>query len=274
MNPNPQQSEGKAGKSLRHNDPSTMLAWGALRRVKIPLWVYFTAATFVIAGAIPLVVAIRERANWRKPDPKVHFFQDMDNQPKLKAQQASRLFADGRANRPQVVGTVARGELRLDDHYELGFVMINHPVQSQMAPRFFDDFPASITVDEPFIRRGQKMYNITCSVCHGKDGGGLGPIHTRALTVGAGATGWVQPTDLHSDSVRNRPNGHIYNTINNGIRNMAGYGTQLEPQDRWAIVAYVRALQLSRAMPAEVVKAELVPLEQTTETAEVRPDSN
>lgn len=274
MNPNPQQSEGKAGKSLRHNDPATMIAWGGLRRVKIPLWVYFVAATLFLGGLIPLTIAIRERANPSKPDPKVHFFQDMDNQPKLKAQQRSPIFADRRANRPTVVGTVARGELRLDDHYELGFVMVTHPVNEQPAPRFFDDFPESINVDEPFLRQGQKMYNISCSVCHGKDGGGLGPIHTRALTVGAGATGWVQPTDLHSDLVRSRPNGHIYNTINNGIRNMSGYGTQLEPQDRWAIVAYVRALQLSRAMPASVVKAELMPLEQTTETAENRPDSN
>lgn len=234
-----------AGKSLRHNDPSTMLAWRGLRKTYIPLWAKFLGVAFVAISLVPLAFAIRERVNVQKALPKIHFFQDMDNQPKLKAQDPSPIFADGRANRPPVLGTVARGELRLDDHFERGYTL------KDGQPVFFADFPPQLKIDEAFIRRGQTMYNINCSVCHGKDGHGNGPVAVRAKAVGALATGWAQPTDLTSESVVRRENGHIYNTINNGIRNMGGYGHSIEPKDRWAIVAYVRALQLRQSMPAD-----------------------
>ncbi len=235
---------------LRHSDPTTAIAWDAIRKVRIPLWLKLMFIGVFVAGFIPLLLAIRGRFDLAKPEPRIHPIQDMDNMPRFGAQAASDIFADGRASRPLVAGTVARGQLNTDPHFYLGYEL-----QDGQA-KFFEAFPEELVVNESFIRRGEKMFNISCSLCHGKDGAGNGPIHLRALAGGAAATGWVQPTSLHSEQVLARPNGHIYNTINNGIRSMAGYGTQIEPADRWAIVAYIRALQLSRSMPASQLTEE------------------
>ncbi|HQY88851.1 MAG TPA: cytochrome c, partial [Tepidisphaeraceae bacterium] len=146
--------------------------------------------------------------------------------------------ADGRADRPQIPGTIARGKLVLDDHYSLGFTREKSAKGTSVVPgdspdvHFYNDFPESVTVDEAFIRRGQQVFNITCANCHGRDGMGNGPVNLRATLNGSMATGWVKPTDLLGDPIRERPNGHIYNTINNGIRNMAAHGHQIEPKDR------------------------------------------
>jgi mono/diheme cytochrome c family protein len=104
------------------------------------------------------------------------------------------------------------------------------------------------------VERGQQRFNIYCAVCHGTDGYGNGPVNNRA--VQRQEQKWVPAANLHSDVVRSRPDGHIFNTITNGIRNMAGYGSQIPVQDRWAIVAYLRALQLSQHAPASAVPAE------------------
>ena len=88
-----------------------------------------------------------------------------------------------------------------------------------------------------------------CATCHGISGNGNGLVHIRAASLGEGT--WTPPTDLTSQTVVDRPVGYIYNSIKNGIRNMPAYGPQIDIEDRWAIVAYVRALQLSRNATVE-----------------------
>jgi mono/diheme cytochrome c family protein len=97
---------------------------------------------------------------------------------------------------------------------------------------------------EGAVARGRERYNIYCSPCHGTVGDGLGIVYQRSRIAGYQ---YPQPTSLHDDRIRHVPDGQLYNTIRNGIRNMPGYAAQIPTYDRWAIVAYVRALQLSQA---------------------------
>ncbi|RYH13841.1 MAG: cytochrome c [Alphaproteobacteria bacterium] len=241
-------------------DPTTSLAWRGFRRWKIPVWLLLMFTAGIVLTWIPLSCALEARTNKAKTEPRIHMVQDMDNQPKFKAQDESRLFLDARAQRPRVPGTVARGELFLDSAYYNGYTEATE--NGQVTRPFINGYPAQIQekLNDPveaakLLALGELKYNITCSMCHGKDGQGNGPIHVRAVEVGAVATGWVQPNNL-SDAVRRaRPDGHIYNTINNGIRNMGGYGTQLKPEERWAIVAYVRTLQLAHGVDSKTLPA-------------------
>ena len=111
-----------------------------------------------------------------------------------------------------------------------------------------------LPVNKTAATSGQQMYSNYCAPCHGLDGYGHGPINERAqeLQVKSEAQ-WSPAADLHGDTIRGRADGHLYNTINNGIRNMPGYGAQIPVADRWAIVAYLRALQLSQHAPADSV---------------------
>ena len=246
-------------------DPSTSLAWRGFRRWQVPIWLTLMGVAFVVITWLPIAVALEARTNKAKLDPKIHFVQDMDNQVKYKAQDESPLFVDDRAQRPRVAGTVARGELFLDSAYHNGYTESaggDGAVQRTFITGFPDQIqqklndPASAKV---LLAVGQSKFNITCAMCHGRDGQGNGPIHQKAVEVGATLTGWVQPSNLSDDVRRGRPNGHIYNTINNGIRKMGGYGTQLTADERWAIVAYVRAIQLAHGTPASAVPSDLVP---------------
>jgi mono/diheme cytochrome c family protein len=182
--------------------------------------------------------------------PQIHLVQDMDNQPRYRGQQANPVFADGRTVRPAIAGTVARGELDLDDHLFRGYTR-----GSDNKVTFFSGFPKQIKVDERFLKRGRLQFNIYCAPCHGDDGAGQGAVHQRAVALQEPK--WVPPANLHDAAIKARPEGHLYNTVTNGIRNMAGYGSQItRVEDRWAIVAYLRALQLSQDAPADVVPPE------------------
>jgi mono/diheme cytochrome c family protein len=172
----------------------------------------------------------------------VAFVQDMGTQPKYREQQTSEIFADGRADRMPVAGTVARGHLMEDDAFYRGFTKAGG---NQQPAKFVDGFPSEVKVDLAFVQRGQERFNIYCAPCHGLDGSGKGPVHIRA-GVELQEAKWVPPADLHTDAVRGRANGHLFNTISVGIRNMPGYAQQIPVSDRWAIVAYVRALQVSQ----------------------------
>jgi len=107
---------------------------------------------------------------------------------------------------------------------------------------------------QSLIKRGRERFNIYCYVCHGYDGSGHGPVNQRALELKAIDTdpahpigvNWLPAAQLTSDTIRAEPDGKIFNTISNGIRTMPSYGPQIPVDDRWAIVAYVRALQLSQ----------------------------
>lgn len=210
--------------------------------------IYGGLILLVLALVPPAIIARMRAVNTAHR--RIHLIQDMDNQAKLRAQQASELFLDGRAMRRPVAGTVARGELDEDEHFVLGVV------NNQWA----DAFPAKVPLDRALMERGRERFTIYCQPCHGASGYGDGIIHQRATQLmisGIQETTWVQPKSLHEEAIRTQPVGQIYNTVTNGIRTMAGYGGQIPRADRWAIVAYVKALQRSQhARPEDVPASE------------------
>lgn len=223
---------------------------GTLQQRELPSPPFIMIGIFlilVVATWIPLVVFARARVT-RSNEPRVHLIQDMDVQPKYLAQASNDIFADGRSMRLPIPGTVAQGKLEEDDHYYRGYRKEGN------VSTFFTSLPPQVQLTENFLLRGQQRYSIYCATCHGSDGYGQGPIHRRAVERQEAA--WVPPADLHTPAVRAREDGHLFNTITNGIRNMAGYGSQIPVEDRWAIVAYLRALQLSQQAPAGAVPAE------------------
>lgn len=188
----------------------------------------------IISSAIALVpfALIAKARSEKSRQPHYHIFADMDFQPKARSQSINQFFVDDRANRPVPEGTVARGNLEIDDAFYRGI----GPDGS-----WLNRFPAQTEVDREMMDRGQNRYEIYCAPCHGMDAGGVGTVHQRA--VKAPNAGWVQPTDLTLEMVVRQPHGQLFNTITHGIRNMPAYGPQIPEQDRWAIVLYVRALQ-------------------------------
>lgn len=207
----------------------------------LPRWVVPALWILTVVALVPIALIARARTT-HSPVPRIELIPDMDNQPRFNAQSANVLFADGRAMRPELAGTIARGELRDDEHLYRGLV------EGEWAEKF----PMAVT--EELMARGRDRFNIYCIVCHGASGEGDGIVNQRAMDLQMGT--WVPPSSLHTDLVRSRPVGHIFNTITNGIRNMSGYGSQIVTEDRWAIVAYVRALQRARAATIADVPAE------------------
>jgi len=189
----------------------------------------------LVVVALTLVPAglIYKSMHSRKSSTRIQVVYDMDQQYKSKAQTANSFFADGVAMRKHPEGTVARGRLYADDAFAKGF---------EGDTVFVENIPVPVNMD--LLNRGQDRFDIFCATCHGLSGNGNGLVHVRAASLGEGT--WTPPTDLTSQTVVDRPVGHIYDTIKNGIRSMPAYGPQIDPEDRWAIVAYVRALQLSR----------------------------
>jgi hypothetical protein len=150
---------------------------------------------------------------------------DMHTQPKYKPDDPSTFFSDGRANRPEVADTVARGHLRSDELLYTGHV------KGVVA----DQFPFPIT--RQVLERGQARYNIYCSPCHDYTGSGRGMIVQR---------GFPPPPSYHSDGLRQAPAGHFFEVMTEGYGAMYSYAGRITPEDRWAIVAYIRALQRSQ----------------------------
>ena len=151
--------------------------------------------------------------------------QDMHDQPKYEPYEASDFFADGRSVRPQVTGTVARGELRLDPHLYEG------RVDGELA----ETFPFEVTAE--VMERGRERYAIFCAPCHGPSGYGDGMIVQRGLRA---------PASFHIDRLRESPPGYFFDVMTNGFGIMYDYSNRVEPRDRWAITAFIRALQLSQ----------------------------
>ncbi len=152
-------------------------------------------------------------------------FPGMRVQPKLRPQSASKFFADGRADRTPPARTVARGMLRDDDHLHFG---------KTASGAFAVGLPATLAVDGKFIERGRDRFQVYCSPCHGALGDGNG-ITKR---YGMGAT-----PSYHDPRIRALADGELFNTITAGKNTMQSYADKLTPEDRWAVVAYVRALQ-------------------------------
>ena len=165
-------------------------------------------------------------------------FPGMKYQPRLRPQSESKFFADGKADRMPVEHTVARGMLRIDDALYAG---------KDASGAFLKGFPEKISVDMKLLERGHDRFSIYCQPCHGELGDGNG----MTKRYGMGAT----PT-YHDDRIRNMPEGEIFNTITHGKNTMMPYADKLAPEDRWAVVAYVRALQRAQTgKPADVSDA-------------------
>jgi len=209
-----------------------------------------TTAVLIIASWIPLAMIARGRFSMSS-EPRYQFMLDMAKQPKYREQAVSEVFADGRAMRPKVPGTVARGQLDEDDHYYRGFSAAVDPKTGKTTIRYYDGFPGQVKITESLVKRGQERYGICCAACHGLDGYGNGPVNQRAMELGTP----ISAASYHTLLVRGRPDGHIFNTITNGIRLMPPHGAQIPVEDRWAIVAYVRALQISQDPPLREQKA-------------------
>ena len=158
----------------------------------------------------------------------IHLNPNMDNQPKYRPQAESKFFEDGATMRPIVEGTVARGELKDDTEFYFG---------KDSKGNFVKDFPKAIHFGRELLLRGKERFHIYCSPCHGQIGNGRGIVVER---------GMLPPPTFHSDSIRAYPNGRIFDVISNGIRNMPPYKYQIPEKDRWAIIAYLRALQRSQ----------------------------
>lgn len=226
--------------------------------LKSPLfWMVFILIFGAVASWLPLSIIAKRRFT-TSDKPRFHLFHDMDQQPKYRAQASSAIFADGRAMRPPVAGTVAFGDVQEDDHYYRGYTLKeSDEQQGKFEASYIDGMPKQVTVDENFIYRGKQRFDIYCAPCHGADGYGQGTVHLRALELQQST--WVPPTSMHVELVRAREDGHLFNTITHGIRNMPAYGKQIPVADRWAIVAYVRALQLSQNAPVANVPVDKRP---------------
>ena len=163
--------------------------------------------------------------------------QDMQDQPKVIAQRGSEMFADHRGARPQVANTVARGQLHEDGYFYTGVVQGADGYREEK-----NEVPFPVTLD--VLKRGQERFNVYCTPCHSRVGNGLGEIVQR---------GYKPAANLHDQVRLSQPISHYYYVMTHGYGAMPDYSAQLAPVDRWAVAAYIRALQLSQAAKAEDV---------------------
>jgi mono/diheme cytochrome c family protein len=165
--------------------------------------------------------------------------QDMHNQPKIRSQRGSEFFADHRGARPQAANTVARGQLHEDSYFYTGVVQAANGYREEK-----DEMPFPVTLD--VLKRGQERFNIYCSPCHSRVGNGLGEIVERGY----------KPAANYHDQVRlSQPISHYFYVMTHGYGAMPDYSAQLTPEDRWAVAAYIRALQLSQAAKVSDIPA-------------------
>ena len=162
--------------------------------------------------------------------------QDMHDQPRLEPLEASTFFANGMASRLPIEGTIARGQLREDKALYEGIDAAGAPLTTLPMP-----------LDEPLLRRGHQRYDIFCAPCHGRLGDGSGMVAQR---------GYKAPPSFHADPLLSQPVGYYYDVMTNGFGVMASYASQVPVEDRWAIAAYIRALQLSQNAPLDALETE------------------
>jgi hypothetical protein len=179
-------------------------------------WGYGKALTLVALSAIALIAGCR---------------QDMQDQPKIIPQRGSDFYADHRGARPQVVNTVARGQLNEDSYFYTGVIQGANGYREEQNTL---PFPVTMQV----LERGQERFNVYCTPCHSRVGNGLGEIVER---------GYKPAANLHDQVRRAQPLSHYFYVMTHGYGAMPDYSAQLTPEDRWAVAAYIRALQLSQA---------------------------
>jgi hypothetical protein len=216
---------------------------------RIPWLLKWGVAAAVVSAFVPPLLVAQYRYS-TKSQPRIHPIQDLDFQEKYKPQAQSLMFADGRAMRLPVPGTVAEGKLEANEHLYRG----------QIDGKDAETFPMPVTKE--LMVRGQERFNIYCATCHGLqgDGGNTSVVSIRAMKRIDATTdppGWVLPLSLHKEDVRNQPVGKYFSTITHGIRTMPAYGPQILPEDRWATILYIRALQKTRSGTLDEVPEDL-----------------
>ena len=164
---------------------------------------------------------------------------NMRDQPRYDSFEESAFFEDRLSARPHIPDTVARGQLRIDEHLYTGQTFGND---------FAPTFPFTVTME--VLERGQERYNIFCTPCHGITGDGQGIVVEYGMR---------EPTSFHDAELRERPPGYYFDLITRGTRVMPSYASRIPPEDRWAIIAYIRALQLSQNADLSTVPPEEVP---------------
>ncbi len=198
-----------------------------------------TLRRFIMFAVVAILLAAALGCTRGRPteNTPIHLNPNMDRQQKYLPQSESKFFVDGMTMRKPVAGTVARGELHEDNAYWRG----RDDIDSVIAK-----IPIPVTMQ--LIERGQQRFNIYCSPCHGRTGDGRGIVVQRGL---------LPPPSFHDERLRKVGDGHIFDVISNGIRNMPSYRAQIPVDDRWAIVSYFRALQRSQNASINDVPAEM-----------------
>lgn len=214
---------------------------------------YFFLSYFLV---VVTVVSFAGFRGHKFEKPPIQVFPDMDDQAKVKYQVKSDFFADGVGMRHPVAGTVPMGfELPskpASEGHEPKTMEFTHGTSyyytGKMGDFYGDGFPEEVKANPEFLKRGQERYNIQCAICHGTSGNGKGVFTKYSTVLPADLTG---PGFDDASNPAYRPDGKIYDTITNGWNQMGGYGANITVQDRWAIVAYVRALQHAAKNPAK-----------------------
>jgi mono/diheme cytochrome c family protein len=206
---------------------------------------YFFAIFILVSITVIALTGFRGQ---HSPKPPIEIFPDMDHQPKFDPQHENLFFADGRSGRVPVAGTVPIGYVLPNAYSTTG--ANNSKISNAMgafasAPDYYntgkigdsygDGLP--VEVNPALLQRGQERFTINCAICHGAVGAGNGIVSQYGLNAVA---------NFHQDRLRTMPDGQIFNTITNGKNTMGAYGPQIAVEDRWAIIAYIRALQRSQ----------------------------
>ncbi len=205
---------------------------------------YFFGSFLLITCAVLALAGFRGQKSGLPP---IEIFRDMDHQPKYQPQHPSSFFADGRSGRMPVAGTIPMGYTLAGRYLQVGAKngtltpqgFTNAPDYyntGRMGEVYGDGFP--LDVNERLLSRGEERFNINCAICHGRTAYGNGVVQE----IGK----WASVANLQDERIRTMPDGQIFNTITNGKNTMGAYGPQIAVEDRWAIVAYLRALQLSQ----------------------------
>lgn len=249
--------------------------WGAvaieecrqdLTDTTLPSWLKMAAVLGVVLLMLPPAAIFKAMGKTSRA-PRLHFMPDMDWQDKVKAQNVSPawadetpIFADDRGMRKPVEGSIARGQLRFDTEMFQGIKKDYHPPASDSdtavddLSKYITEFPAGIEVNETLLARGRDRFNIYCTACHGYAGNGDGLVNQRGIALNLSLKAkWTAAKSLHDPVVKDpekNPLGRIFETITDGRTMMGPYRDQIPVEDRWAIVAYVKALQATGIKPA------------------------
>jgi mono/diheme cytochrome c family protein len=194
---------------------------------------FFLGLALVI---LAVVIIAGPRGSFSKRTP-IEIFPDMDHQPRFKPQDPSAFFPDGRASREVIPGTVARGHNVYSNEYFM---------TGRMGANWGDGIPVEVT--PALLARGRERYTINCAVCHGDTGSGNGFTSKFGMQAIA---------NYHDERFRVMADGELFNTITWGKGTMLGYGNALKPEDRWAVICYLRALQRSQRASVNDVPADL-----------------